>query len=423
MIQRVRGTVDVLPEEAPRWRRVEETAREVFHRYGYREIRTPIFERSELFARSVGAETDIISKEMYTFSDRNGESLSLRPESTASVVRAYIEHKMWTDAPLTRLFYLGPQFRYERPQKGRLRQFHQIGAEVLGQSDDPVIEAEAIEMLWTFFDGLGITQRELLINSIGCGVCRPRYIAALREALSHSLHSMCADCQRRYETNTLRVLDCKAPADQPVIDALPGSSEFLCPECADHFSSFQRHLTSRGIAFRRERRLVRGLDYYTRTAFEIVSSGLGAQNTLAGGGRYDGLAELIGGPPTKGFGFALGVERLLMVLPDPEQEGPLDAPELYIAYLGPAARERAFELSRRLRVAGLSVALDPEERKLKKSLALADKLKARRVIIVGEDEMAKGAYVLRDMASGEQQLVADAALIEHLRTMHHPSRA
>ncbi|MBI4468765.1 MAG: histidine--tRNA ligase [Acidobacteria bacterium] len=414
MIQRIRGTADILPGAIPRWRKIEETAREFFQRYGFREIRTPIFERTELFARTVGEETDIVAKEMYTFKDRSGESLSLRPESTASVVRAYIENKLWVDAPLTRLFYAGPQFRYERPQKGRLRQFHQIGAEVLGQSDDPMIEAEVIEMLSSFLDALGITTRVLLVNSIGCPDCRPRYLAGLRAALEPSIGAMCEDCRRRFEINTLRVLDCKVESDQAVIASLPAMVDYLCGACAEHFEAFRRHLDTAAIPYRLEKRLVRGLDYYRRTAFEIVSDDLGAQNTLVGGGRYDGLAELLGGPPTKGFGFALGVERMLLMLPEGAAEEASDGPEVYLAYIGPAARERAIALSRRLRRAGWSAALDFEERKLKKSLAMADKLKARRVLIIGDEEISAGAYILRDMKSGDQQTIEDADLVRRL---------
>ncbi len=414
MIRRIRGTTDILPEEIPQWRKVEETARDFFHRYGYREIRTPVFERTELFSRTVGEETDIVAKEMYTFLDRSGESISLRPESTAPVVRAYLEHNLGLDGSLTKLFYVGPHFRYERPQKGRLRQFHQIGAEVLGGSDDPLIEVEAIEMLWEYFGALAVTERELLVNSVGCPDCRPRYLASLREALAPHIASMCEDCQRRYETNTLRVLDCKVESDQPVIRTLPGTVDFLCQNCAPHFREFCEQLAARSIPYRLEKRLVRGLDYYTRTAFEITSEVLGAQNTIVGGGRYDGLAEALGGAPTKGFGFAIGTERLILATPRSKEENADEASDVFIAYLGSAARKRAIELSRDLRRAGVSVVIDLEERKLKKSMALADKLKARQVLIIGEDELAKGAYILRNMTSGEQQSIPDADLVERL---------
>jgi len=415
MIQTVRGTFDILPDEVPRWRLLEETARAVFRCYGYREIRTPIFERTELFARSVGEETDIVAKEMYTFTDRGGESLSLRPESTASVIRAYIQHKMWTWGSVVKLFYLGPHFRYERPQKGRFRQFHQIGAEAIGQNDDPAIDAELIEMVEEYLDRLGVTERELFINSVGCSRCRPAYVRRLKDALSGVIARMCENCRRRYETNPLRILDCKVEADQPFIERAPALLDHLCEACAAHFEALRRHLEARGIAYRVARRLVRGLDYYTRTAFEITSARLGAQNAIVGGGRYDGLSELLGGPPAKGIGFALGVERLLLALPE-DAAVTDDAPDLYIAYLGEAARQEAFRVARRLRRAGLVVIYDFEERKLRRLLAQADRAKARYALLIGEDELAAGRYTLRDMRTGAQEALSEEALVRRLVT-------
>src|SRR5262245_51735517 len=315
MIQTVRGTRDILPEDAPLWRRVEDVAREAFRRYDFREIRTPIFEKTELFARGVGEATDIVHKEMYTFTDRNDESLTLRPEATASVVRAYIQHRLYADkgaGELTRLYYVGPMFRRERPQAGRYRQFYQIGAEVLGSSDDPAIEAEVIEMLEWFLAELHITDTSLLINSVGEPRLRGAYVEKLRAAIGRSLDRLCTDCHHRYETNPLRVFDCKVESCQEVIAGLPTITESLDEDSRAHFEQFKAHLDARGIAYQVSPRMVRGLDYYSRTAFEITGGSLGAQNTLVGGGRYDGLSETLGGPPVKGFGFALGLDRMVL---------------------------------------------------------------------------------------------------------------
>lgn len=417
MIQTIRGTFDILPDEIPRWRRVEETAREIFRRYGFREIRTPIFERTELFARSVGAETDIVAKEMYTFTDRSGESLSLRPESTASVVRAYIEHRMWLEADPIKLFYIGPHFRYERPQKGRFRQFHQLGAEVIGTSDDPAIDADVIEMLEEYFAALGVTDREVALNSVGCRVCRPVYVEKLKAALAPVVSQMCSHCQRRYETNPLRVLDCKIESDQPLIEGLPTLLESLCPECSRHLADVRSHLRARRIEYRVAPRLVRGLDYYTRTAFEVTGGGLGAQNAIAGGGRYDGLSETLGGPPAKGFGFACGMERLLLALPPTGDAEDDQVPDLYIAALGAQARAVMFDMARRLRRSGVVVVYDYEEKKLKKLLAQANRMKARFALLLGEDELASGLFTLRDMRSGVQERVPEGELLSRIRAV------
>lgn len=392
---------------------VERAAREVFRRYGFGEIRTPIIERTELFERGVGTETDV-NKEMYTFEDRDGESISLRPESTASVVRAYIEHGLFNQPGLTKLYYVGPQFRRERPQKGRYRQFAQIGVEVLGQSDDPAIEAEVLEMLDRYLKQLGITGTKLLVNSIGDENCRPAYIARLKEAIRERLPNLCKSCNQRYEANPLRVLDCKAESCQPYLNELPTITEMLCEPCRAHFDTFLQLLVERGIAFTIAPRLVRGLDYYMRTAFEIIGDQLGAQNTIVGGGRYDGLSQLIGGPPAKGFGFAFGIERMVMSLPEESFDPRSEAPTLYIAYIGGEARKYSFALARRLRDRGVSTVVDLEGRKLKKSLAVANSLAARFTLIIGEDEIKSGAYVLRDMTSGEQENLSEADLISKL---------
>jgi histidyl-tRNA synthetase len=423
MISRVRGTQDILPArftektdaQIERWNLIEQTAREAFRRYGFEEIRTPVIERTELFERGVGTDTDV-NKEMYTFEDRDGERVSLRPEQTASVVRAYIEHGMFNQPGLTKLYYIGPQFRRERPQKGRYRQFGQIGVEVLGQSDDPAIEAEVIEMLDWYLKQLRITGTELMINSIGDENCRPAYIERLREAIRERLPQLCGSCNQRYESNPLRVLDCKVESCQPYLNELPAIVDFLCGPCNQHFQEFVAMLTQRGIAYTLAPRLVRGLDYYMRTAFEIIGNQLGAQNTIVGGGRYDRLSQMLGGPPAKGFGFAFGIERMIMSLPDDAAKDLKQTPDVFIAYVGERARAHSFELAGRLREAGIAVVVDLEGRKLKKSLAVANSLEASRALIIGDNEIDSGAYVLRNMVSGEQRTLAEPELIAMLNS-------
>jgi len=423
MISKVRGTQDILPARftdkpdarIEAWHVIEQTAREAFRRYGFAEIRTPVIERTELFERGVGTDTDV-NKEMYTFEDRDGERVSLRPESTASVVRAYIEHAMFNQPGLVKLYYIGPQFRRERPQKGRYRQFAQIGVEVLGQSDNPAIEAEVLEMLDWYLQELQITDTELYINSIGDENCRPAYIERLKAAIGERLGDLCGNCKLRYETNPLRVLDCKVESCQPVLNQLPTITEMLCEPCRAHFDEFRALLDERGIRYTVKPRLVRGLDYYKRTTFELVGNQLGAQNTIVGGGRYDGLAEMIGGPATKGFGFAFGVERMVLSLPEAIVTTSRRAPTVYIAYIGDEARRQSLMLARRLRAAGVAALVDLEGRKLKKALAVANHLAARYSLIVGDDELRSGNYVLRDMKSGEQQRLDESQLIIALQT-------
>jgi histidyl-tRNA synthetase len=418
MITKVRGTQDILPArftsktdaQVERWHVVERTAREAFRRYGFEEIRTPIIERLELFERGVGTGTDV-NKEMYTFEDLGGDMVALRPESTAPTVRAYEEHGIFNQPGLVKLFYIGPQFRREHPQKGRYRQFWQIGVEVLGQSDDPAIEAEVLELLHWFLGALGITGTELLINSIGDENCRPAYVALLKEAIRERLPHFCSNCRERSETNPLRVLDCKVESCQPYLSELPRIADSLCEPCNKHFQEFRRLLDERGIAYKIEPRLVRGLDYYMRSTFEITGDQLGAQNTIVGGGRYDGLSEILGGRPLKGFGFALGMERLILSMPEDAINPRTGAPALYVAYIGDEARTHSFALAKRLRDAGISTFVDLEGRKLKKSLAVANSLRARYSLIVGEDEINTGAYVLRDMDTGEQQKLTEGDLI------------
>jgi len=414
VIKAVKGTRDLLPPATAVWNRVEEEARRLFRAYNYHEIRTPILEETQLFARGVGEETDIVTKEMYTFEDRDGTSLTLRPEATASVMRAYVEHSLYQQPGVAKLYYVGPMFRRERPQKGRYRQFYQIGAEAIG-SESPLADAEVIEMVVELFGRVGLQGFELMLNSVGCAQCRPAFVERLREALRKVAPALCPDCQRRAETNPLRVFDCKVPADQPKIEALPSILDHLCAECAAHFSAVRRHLGERQIRFELRPRLVRGLDYYMRTTFEVVHGALGAQNSVLGGGRYDGLAEALGSKiKAPGIGFSIGEDRLVMTLEETRAE-PAPALELFIAALGEGAQREAGLLARDLRRRGVTVEVAPEG-KLKRSLELANKLGARRTLILGDEEMAAGRYALKDMASGEQQSLTRDELMERLAT-------
>jgi len=420
-IRSVKGTRDLLPSETWLWQRVEDEARAVLSAYNFREIRTPILEQTALFARSVGEETDIVTKEMYTFADRDHESLTLRPEATASVVRAYIEHSLYNEGGIQKLYYIGPMFRRERPQKGRYRQFYQIGAEVLG-SDHPTIDAEVIEMLMLFLARLELKNTALLLNSVGCSICRPEYLKVLRHALDGVKSNLCADCQRRAETNPLRVLDCKVEADQPIIAELSSILDHLGPECRQHFDRVTAELTERGIDYTITPRLVRGLDYYTKTTFEITSGALGAQNALLGGGRYDGLAEMIGGPPTPGIGFSIGEDRLVLAVGEAAQ-GKADAAQwaaspvtAYIIWMGDRTLAPARQLARELRRQGLRVEIGYEPTKLKKSMGVASRTGARFTVIIGEGELESGRYQVKDMTSGEQQEVEPAGLAGYLRS-------
>ncbi|HEY0565570.1 MAG TPA: histidine--tRNA ligase, partial [Terriglobales bacterium] len=402
--------------------------REVFRLYNFHEIRTPIFEETRLFARAVGEETDIVSKEMYTWEDRGRaaseskpQSLTLRPENTAGVVRAYAEHKLGERGTLAKLYYMGPQFRRERPQKGRYRQFYQIGAEVIGPpsagSESPARDAEVLEMLATLLDRVGITGWTLILNSVGCKNDRPRYIAALREALAGVKDQMCGDCQRRAETNPLRVLDCKVPEDQPIIDKLPKISQYLDEDCRKHFAEVKRILDACGIAYTVNERLVRGLDYYTRTAFEFTHGQLGAQNALLGGGRYDGLSEAIGGPPAPGIGFAIGEDRFVMALAESQaaERARSQAADFYLAPLGSGMDAEAAKLGRELRAHNLSVELGDETFRLKKSFESAEKLGIRLVVIVGENEVGSGEFTVKDIRSGEQRKITREQLATALK--------
>jgi histidyl-tRNA synthetase len=410
VIRAVKGTRDLLPPSTITWNRVEAAAREVFRAYNYGEIRTPIFEETQLFARGVGEETDIVTKEMYTFEDRDGSSLTLRPENTASVIRAYIEHRLDQRPGIQKLYYLGPMFRRERPQKGRYRQFFQIGAEAIG-SESPAVDAEVIEMVCELLDRAGLAGYQLLLNSVGCSKCRPRFVARLREELREVAQGLCEDCRRRAETNPLRVLDCKVEADQPVIEKLPSILDHLCEICRPHFDAVQQFLRERGMAYEVRPRLVRGLDYYMRTTFEVVHGALGAQNSVLGGGRYDGLAEALGSKvPAPGIGFSIGEDRLVMSV-EPERHAP--SLDVFIAPLGEAALHHCGLLARELRRSGLAVEMAPDG-KLKRAMELGNKLGARYALIVGENEIAAGEYALKNMESGEQHNVTRAGILESI---------
>jgi histidyl-tRNA synthetase len=442
-LKAVRGTRDLLPPETALWNRIEQTAREVFARYGFGEIRTPIFEATELFARGVGEETDIVSKEMYTWEDRaraqseKAQSLTLRPENTAGVVRAYIEHNLGERGELQKLYYIGPQFRRERPQRGRYRQFWQIGVEVLGPvssgSESPVRDAEVLEMLATLLDELGVKNWRLELNSVGSAEDRKRYDVALRAALAPVKAQMCEDNQRRAETNPLRVLDSKEPKDQDIIAALPKIMDFLDDSSQEHFAAVRAALDACGVAYTVNPRLVRGLDYYTRTTFEFTvpsssdpASGLGTQNALLGGGRYDGLSEMLGGPKAPGIGFAIGEDRLVLTLQAQaakESGAPHLASEMWVpnpkldAYIAPMGAERnaaALALARELRRAGLSVEVGDGTFRLKKSFEAADKV-ARHIVILGEDEVATNTATVKTFSTGEQVKVAQTELQALLR--------
>ena len=397
-IKAVRGFKDILPGEAVWWRKVEAAAREVLDRFGYQEVRVPVVERTELFARSIGQDTDIVEKEMFSFPDRHGESLTLRPEATAGVVRALIEHNLAADGRPLKFYLMGPMFRYERPQKGRQRQFHQLNVEVFGVAE-PLIDAELIVLLDHFLGSVGLTGVEIHLNSLGCPVCRPAYRERLAAFLHDRLGALCADCQHRAETNPLRVLDCKVPGCIQAVTDAPRTIDALCPACQAHFDAVRAAVG--GLKVVVDPNLVRGLDYYTRTVFEAQALSLGGQNAVGGGGRYDALVQTLGGPDIPAVGWAVGLERLVMLL---AEQGGLEAPgpELFVAVLDQAAQARAFDLVQSLRRAGLRTEMDYAPSSLKGQLRRAGKLKARRVLILGPEELARGQGTLKDMATGGQ---------------------
>ena len=430
MLKAVRGTRDLLPPDTELWNRVEAKVRNLFARYNYHEIRTPLFEDTQLFSRSVGEETDIVTKEMFTWEDRaraqseKAQSLTLRPENTAGVVRAYIEHGLYKTGTLHKLYYIGPQFRRERPQKGRYRQFYQIGAEIIGPpsagSESPARDAEVLEMLASLLDEVGLRDCQLQLNSVGCAEDRARYNQALREALKPVVLQMCPDCQRRAETNPLRVLDCKVPEDQPIIEQLPKIGAFLDEPCREHFAAVRAMLDAAGVPYSINERMVRGLDYYTRTTFEFTHGGLGAQSAVLGGGRYDGLSESLEGPNAPGIGFAIGEDRLILALQS-QNEQPKETVQAYVAPLGAGMNVHALKLARELRRAGISADVGDELFRLKKSFELAEKAGAQYIVIVGENETACDRFAVKNLGSGEQVDVPRAGLAAYLGRHRDPN--
>jgi histidyl-tRNA synthetase len=414
MIPAIRGTHDILPGEVERWQRVEAVSRRLFERYGYAEVRTPVIEREELFAKGTGETTDIVQKEMYAFTDKGGERITLRPEATPSLVRAFVEHSLEQTMAAPKVYLFGPMFRYERPQKGRYRQFHQLDVEVFGVAD-PAVDAEVLDLAWALVQELGIAGVELVVNSVGCPACRPAFSDALVRALGEDVGRLCGDCQRRAETNPLRIFDCKVPQDQPIIDGLPHSLDYLCDACRQHFAAVERHLATYGIPYRISHRLVRGLDYYTRTTFEILAGHIGAQNAILGGGRYDGLVKHLGGPDRVGIGFAAGIERLVLAMPD-DASGSVRRP-LFVAAMGEAARESALALLRDLRRAGLEAHMEYEGRSIKSQMKRADRLKAAFALILGDDELASAVVSVKNMSTGEQARVPRGAVVDHCRAL------
>ncbi len=397
-ISAIKGTKDILPQEARKWQRVESVAKRIFELYGYREIRTPIFEATELFEKGTGQTTDIVIKEMYTFKDKGGRSLTLRPEYTPSVVRAIIENRLYLQPQPQRFYFMGPMFRYDKPQKGRYRQFHQIDIEVFGEKD-PAIDAEIVEMAVRLFKELNVLDVKLLVNSVGCSKCRPPYLEALRRKASEYSGQLCVDCQRKVVTNPLRIFDCKVELCNEISRSFPNIIDYLCPDCNEHFRKFCSYLDLYGIKYTVAPRLVRGLDYYTKTTFEFVSSKLGAQDAVLGGGRYDDMMKAFGGPEICGIGFAMGLERFISVVPFEEKKKDF----LYLAHMGDRAKKAGMGLARFLRQKGIECLIEYKERSLKNQISRANKLGAKWVLIVGEEEVKKGRYQLKNMATGLQE--------------------
>ena len=409
-ISAIKGTKDILPREARKWQLVERVAERVFELYGYREIRTPVFEATELFERGTGLTSDVVTKEMYTFTDKGGRSLTLRPEYTPSIVRSIIENRLYLQPQPLRFYYLGPMFRYDKPQKGRFRQFHQMDIEVFGEIDS-AIDAEIVEMAHTLLKELKVAGIETLVNSIGCQKCRPSYLQDLRTKAKESIASLCPDCQRKTETNPLRIFDCKNESCQEVARTFPVLIDYLCQECDEHFRQFRSYLDLYGMKYEVEPRLVRGLDYYTKTAFELVSPKLGAQNAIIGGGRYDYMVKEFGGPELCGIGFAVGMERLISLVPFKAKKEKF----LYLAYLGEEAKKAGMELARFLRSEGVECLIEYKDRSLKSHLSRANKLRARWVVMIGEDELKSGMFKLKDMETGDQQDTTRDDILKHIR--------
>lgn len=410
-----RGTKDILPPETALWQLLEDSCRAIFALYNYQEIRTPVFEFTDLFTRSIGLSTDIVKKEMYTFLDRKGRSLTLRPEATAAVVRAGLENNLISTDNLTKVYYIGPMFRYERPQAGRQRQFHQAGVEVFG-SADPQLDAEVIQMSVRLFERLGINDLTAEINSVGCPVCQPKFRAAIQLHFQNNIKDMCSDCQERLALNPLRILDCKEPHCQKYLEKAPSSIDHLCPECKIHFADVEKWLKTLGVKYKLNDRLVRGLDYYTKTAFEIVAKQLGAQNAVCGGGRYDKLVEELGGKPTPAIGFAVGLERVVEILKHlPAAGSELLSLDLFVATIGDEAKQIGYKLVAEARAVGLSAELDYMGKGLKGQMKSADRLGAKFVYIIGEAELEKNSAVLKNMKTADQKELAFGQVISHLK--------
>jgi len=396
-ISAIKGTKDILPREAKKWQRVESVTKRVLELYAYKEIRTPIFEATELFEKGTGQTTDIVIKEMYTFKDKAGRSLTLRPEYTPSVVRSIIENRLYLQPEPLRFYYIGPMFRYDKPQKGRYRQFHQVDIEVFGE-EDPALDAEIVEMANYLLKELKVTDTKNLVNSVGCKKCRPSYIKDLRSHAEEVRHDLCPDCKRKVELNPLRIFDCKIETCREAAKTFPKITDYLCQECEDHFNRFCDYLVFYGIEYKVEPRLVRGIDYYTKTTFEIVSSKLGAQNALIGGGRYDNMMKDFGGPDLCAIGFAMGLERLISVVPFTEEKGEF----LYLAYLGDEFKRAGMKAVQFLRKESVECLIEYKERSIKSQISRANKLGASWVLIIGEEEIKEGKYKLKNMASGLQ---------------------
>ena len=414
LINGPRGTKDILPDTVGQWTYVENKIRELCGRYGYKEIRTPMFEHTELFQRGIGETTDVVEKEMYSFTDRGGRDVTLRPENTAAAVRSYLQNKLYADTAVAKLFYIGSMFRYDRPQAGRQREFHQFGVEALG-GDSPAVDAEVILLAVQFLQSLGLKDLQLSLNSVGCPNCRPVYRKKLQEFFADKLEGLCEDCRSRYDRNPMRILDCKVESCKKLSVGAPEITDCLCDDCREHFEKVQAYLKAAGLEFQLDPRLVRGLDYYTKTAFEIQYAPLGAQSAVAGGGRYDGLVEEIGGNPTPAVGFAAGLERVLLALEKqgllPAQEDRVDA---FVVALGESAQVPAFQLLAGMRKAGLSAGMDFAGRSMKAQMKQANKANARFVLILGEDEVRDSVVTLKNMGTSEQQKISIEEIINKL---------
>ncbi|MEA2087943.1 MAG: histidine--tRNA ligase [Candidatus Caldatribacteriota bacterium] len=409
-----KGTQDILPEDISKWYYIENVIKETLNKYGYKEIRTPFFEYTDLFVRGIGESTDIVTKEMFTFPDRKGRSLTLRPEGTAPVIRAYLENRMDRISKVIKLFYLGPMFRCEKPQAGRFRQFNQFGIEIIG-TKSPAADAEVIITALDVYKKLGLKNLEILINSVGCKKCRVDYVRKLKKYLKNKKDFLCSECKERYIKNPLRVLDCKKDSCKRIIEEAPMITENLCQECKSHFAQVKSYLDDQKVIFHENPRLVRGLDYYTKTAFEIISGELGAQNAIGGGGRYDDLVEELGGRPTPAVGFAAGIERMIITIEQQKVEWPVEKGlDIFVAKVDEKNKDTAFKLLQKIRAAGLSADMDYSEGSLKSQMRIANKIGARYTVIVGEEELSKNMVILRNMQTKEQKEVRIDNLIDEL---------